>query len=64
MTTLVLFIGIGVTFLTVWGVIMIGSYLWRGADADLPVASPSPDWVAERPVFVERPAFVETEPIA
>lgn len=27
MSTLILYVGIAVTFLTVWGVIMVGSYL-------------------------------------
>ena len=46
MSTLVLSIGIAVTFLTVWGVVMVGSYLLQGdtVDEPLPLAS---NWVTQ-----------------
>ncbi|MEO5898688.1 MAG: hypothetical protein ABIR68_00990 [Ilumatobacteraceae bacterium] len=52
MTTLVLYVGIAVTFLTVWGVIMVGSYLIRGSGAETPVAVAT-DWVPESPFLAE-----------
>lgn len=41
MTTLMFSVGIAVTFLTIWGVVMVGAYLLGGgsADAPTPVAS-------------------------
>ena len=36
MSTLVLYIGIAVTFLTVWGVVMVGSYLLQRDTVDEP----------------------------
>ncbi len=36
MTTVVLYVGIAVAFLTVWGVIMVGGYLLGGESADAP----------------------------
>ena len=38
MTSLVLYIGIAITFLTVWGVIMVGAYLLGRETADVPSA--------------------------
>jgi hypothetical protein len=46
MSTLMLYVGIAVTFLTVWGVIMVGGYLLRGQAADPPTPSASA-WIAE-----------------
>ena len=45
MSTLVLSIGIAVTFLTVWGVIMVGGYLLRGDAAEV-AGTTHTDWVA------------------
>ncbi len=45
MTTLVLSIGITVIFLTVWGVIMVGSYLLRSGATEVPSTTES-DWVS------------------
>jgi hypothetical protein len=36
MTTVVLYVGIAVAFLTVWGVIMVGAYLLGDGSADAP----------------------------
>ena len=52
MTTLVLYVGIAVTFLTVWGVVMVGSYLIRGDAAETPVAIAT-DWVPEVSLVAE-----------
>ncbi len=52
MTTLVLYVGIAVTFLTVWGVIMVGSYLIRGGAEETPAAIAT-DWVPESPLLAE-----------
>ena len=49
MSTLMLYIGIAVTFLTVWGVIMVGGYLIGRESADAPTAHDS-DPMTERPV--------------
>jgi len=38
MSTLMFYVGIAVTFLTVWGVIMVGAYLLGGESADTPTA--------------------------
>ena len=38
MTTLVLYVGIAMAFLTVWGVIMVGAYLLGDGTADSPTA--------------------------
>jgi len=38
MSTLVLYVGIAVTFLTLWGVIMVGGYLLGRESADAPTA--------------------------
>ncbi len=38
MTSLVLYVGIAVTFLTVWGVVMVGAYVLGDAPADAPTA--------------------------
>ena len=38
MTSLVLYVGIAVAFLTVWGVIMVGAYLLGESTADAPTA--------------------------
>ena len=46
MTNLVLSIGIAVTFLTVWGVIMVGVYLLVGEAAEPPNAI-TVDWVTQ-----------------
>ena len=42
MTTLVLSIGIAVTFLTVWGVIMVGAYLIGREPSDVALAVVAP----------------------
>jgi len=52
MTTLVLYVGIAVTFLTVWGVIMVGSYLIRGGAVEAPAAIAT-DWVPESVLLTE-----------
>ena len=41
MSTVLLYVGIAVTFLTVWGVIMVGGYLLtrESTDAPAPLAS-------------------------
>ena len=52
MTTLVLYIGIAMTFLTVWGVIMVGAYLLGGETADPPTAVAA-EWVSETPAAVD-----------
>ncbi len=49
MSTVMLYVGFAVTFLTVWGVIMVGGYLLRGEPADAPTAL-EPDWITERSV--------------
>ncbi len=38
MSTLILYVGIAVTFLTVWGVVMVGGYLLGRDQADTPTA--------------------------
>jgi hypothetical protein len=38
MTTAVLYVGIAVAFLTLWGVIMVGAYLLGDGTADAPTA--------------------------
>ena len=38
MTSLLLYVGIAVTFLTVWGVIMVGGYLLGRETDDVPTA--------------------------
>ncbi len=38
MTSLLLYVGIAVTFLTVWGVIMVGGYLLGREPNDAPTA--------------------------
>ncbi len=43
MTSLVLYIGIAMTFLTVWGVIMVGAYL-LGREADDSPKAVATDW--------------------
>ena len=53
MSTLMLYVGIAVTFLTVWGVIMVGGYLLGGESADAPTALAS-DGMTERSVHGER----------
>ena len=40
MTSLVLYVGIAMTFLTVWGVIMVGSFLLGGETDDSPTEDP------------------------
>ena len=52
MTTVVLYVGIAVAFLTVWGVIMVGAYLLGDGTADAPTAV-IVDWVPEAPTAVE-----------
>ena len=49
MSTLVLYIGIAVTFLTTWGVIMVGGYLLGHESDDAPTPLSS-DWMTERSV--------------
>ena len=53
MTTLVLYVGITMSFLTVWGVIMVGAYLLGDEtdDSPTPVAA---DWVPETPAAADR----------
>jgi hypothetical protein len=49
MTTVVLYVGIAVAFLTVWGVIMVGAYLLGEGTTDAPTpvtASPVTDTLA------------------
>ncbi len=53
MTTLVLYVGIAMAFLTVWGVIMVGAYLLGGETADSPTAVAA-DWVPETPAVADR----------
>ncbi len=53
MTSLVLYIGIAVAFLTVWGVIMVGAYLLGGGTADVPTAVTA-DSVTETPAAADR----------
>jgi len=38
MTSLVLYVGIAVAFLTVWGVMMVGAYLLGGETTESPTA--------------------------
>ena len=52
MSTLVLYVGISVTFLTVWGVIMVGGYLIGRESADAPTALAT-HTMTERPVHGE-----------
>lgn len=47
MSTLVLSVGIAVTFLTLWGVVMVGAYLLGRESTDVPVA-PAPDEITKR----------------
>ena len=49
MSTLMLYVGTAITFLTVWGVIMVGGYLLGREPADAPTAL-SPDGMTERSV--------------
>ena len=49
MSTLMLYVGTAVTFLTFWGVIMIGGYLLGREEVDAPTAVSS-DWTTERSV--------------
>ncbi|MEO7369559.1 MAG: hypothetical protein ABI949_07045 [Ilumatobacteraceae bacterium] len=49
MSTLMLYVGVAVTFLTVWGVIMVGGYLLGRESADESTAIAS-DWPTGRPV--------------
>ena len=53
MTTLVLYVGIAMAFLTVWGVIMVGAYLLAGETADSPTAV-ADDWVSETSAAADR----------
>jgi|GEM_PF-2653224 len=53
MTTLVLYIGIAVAFLTVWGVIMVGAYLLGGETADSATAVTA-DFLSEVPAVADR----------
>ena len=53
MTTLVLYVGIAMAFLTVGGVIMVGAYLLGGETADSPPAVAA-DWVSETPPVADR----------
>ena len=39
MTSLVLYVGIAVAFLTVWGVIMVGAYMLGDASDDAPAVA-------------------------
>lgn len=49
MSTLMLYVGTAVTFLTVWGVIMVGGYLLGREPADAPTAITS-DGMTERSI--------------
>ena len=51
MTTLV-YVGIAMVFITVWGVIMVGAYLLGGETADPPTAVAA-EWVSETPAAVD-----------
>jgi hypothetical protein len=53
MTSLVLYIGIAIVFLTVWGVIMVGAYLLGGETTDSPTAVAA-DWMTEAPTAADR----------
>ena len=53
MTSLVLYIGIAMAFLTVWGVIMVGAYLLGGETAEPPTAVAA-DWVTETSAAADR----------
>lgn len=53
MTTLVLYVGIAMAFLTVWGVIMVGAYLLGGETTDSPAAVAA-DRVSETPPVADR----------
>ena len=53
MTSLVLYIGIAMAFLTVWGVIMVGAYLLGGETLESPRAAAT-DWVPEIPAVADR----------
>ena len=53
MTTLVLYVGITVSFLAMWGVIMVGSYL-LGGEADDSPTSVAADWATEAPAAADR----------
>lgn len=52
MTSLLLYVGIAVTFLTVWGVIMVGGYLLGREPNDAPTAIAA-DWLAETPLVAD-----------
>ena len=52
MTSLLLYIGIAVTFLTVWGVIMVGGYLLGREPNDAPTAIAA-DWLTETPLVAD-----------
>ena len=52
MTSLVLYIGIAMAFLTVWGVVMVGAYLLGGDTTDSPTAVTA-EWVSETPAAVD-----------
>ena len=52
MTSLVLSIGIAVTFLTVWGVIMVVAYL-LGREPALAPAAVTVEWIAATPAAVD-----------
>ena len=47
MSTLVLSVGIAVTFLTLWGVVMVGAYLLGRESTDVPAAL-APDGITKR----------------
>ena len=49
MSTLMLYVGTAITFLTVWGVIMVGGYLLGREPADAPTSLP-PDGMTGRSV--------------
>ena len=48
MTSLLLYVGIAVTFLTVWGVIMVGGYLLGRETDGVPMAAAA-DWLTDTP---------------
>jgi hypothetical protein len=52
MTTLVLYVGIAMVCITVWGVIMVGAYLLGDETADSPPAVAA-EWVSETPAAVD-----------
>ena len=50
MTTVILYVGISVTFLTVWGVVMVGGYLLGREPSDSPTTAATVDRGTASPV--------------